>query len=329
MADKSVKSKFLFCIHAGAGTISKSIDSAPYVEALNLIVKNTFVWINSKELDDITAIDVVEYAVKQLEDCELFNAGKGAVLAADGSHELDAAIMDGSTLACGSVSLIKHLKNPVAAARKVMLYSPHNFITGESAEKLAISHGCEYVEQLYFTTLKRKEQLAESQQIGKIVIDHDLEKCKVISNEDMKGTVGCVCILNGNIAAATSTGGMTNKLPGRIGDSPIIGAGTYANNKTCGISATGKGEEFIRHCAAFNVSAQIEYSNLSLQEAAINIVQNLLPEKSGGLIAVGKDYTYAMPFNSEGMFRGVCCSNGDGYVSIWNEEYNFNFNNSG
>lgn len=302
---------FTVVLHGGAGTISKGVDSAPYYHALSEILQNTYSYIMNT--NEISAVDVAEYTVKQLEDSELFNAGKGAVFAADGSHEMDAAIMNGSDLKCGSVSQIKTIKNPISAARVVMENCVHNFLVGKSAEDLAVKYCLDVVPTSYFWTERRYNQFQEAKARSMIAKDHDLEKV----SQDKKGTVGCVVCFNGSLAAATSTGGMTNKLPGRVGDSPVIGAGTYASSN-CAVSATGNGEEFIRRVIAFDVHAQMIYGNLSLEQASKSSIDKLPPD-CGGLIAVDAKGNYTMQFNSTGMFRGLLTSDGNSKIGIWEE----------
>jgi beta-aspartyl-peptidase (threonine type) len=222
------------------------------------------------------------------------------------THELDASIMNGKDLSTGAVTLIKHVKNPISLARLVMEKTPHVLLGGEGAEEFAkqmASSGLEIVPNEYFDTPQRYEEL---------------KRVKHRDSVEVKGTVGCVALDKfGNLAAATSTGGRTNKMPGRIGDSPLINAGTYANNKTCAVSGTGIGEEFIRHTIAYNVSALMEYKNMSLQEAADEVVFKILKKGDGGVIAVDKEGNYTMTFNTTGMFRGVANSGGVFEVKIW------------
>jgi beta-aspartyl-peptidase (threonine type) len=256
--------------------------------------------------DGGTSLDAVERVVKFLEDDPKFNAGKGAVYTSAGTHELDASIMNGKDLSTGAVTLIKHVKNPISLARLVMEKTPHVLLGGEGAEEFAkqmASSGLEIVPNEYFDTPQRYEEL---------------KRVKHRDSVEVKGTVGCVALDKfGNLAAATSTGGRTNKMPGRIGDSPLINAGTYANNKTCAVSGTGIGEEFIRHTIAYNVSALMEYKNMSLQEAADEVVFKILKKGDGGVIAVDKEGNYTMTFNTTGMFRGVANSGGVFEVKIW------------
>jgi beta-aspartyl-peptidase (threonine type) len=290
--------KYTIVIHGGAGTISKYIPDSLKGKYLASLLEALMI---GKEILEKggKSIDAVEQVVRYMEDNPLFNAGKGAVYTSDGTHELDASIMDGSNLSTGAVTLIKRVKNPITLARHVMEKTPHVLLGGEGAEKFAEEMGLEIVENNYFDTENRQNQLKKEK-------------------EKVKGTVGCVALdLHGNLAAATSTGGRTNKMPGRIGDSPLINAGTYANNKTCAVSGTGIGEEFIRHTVAYNVSALMEFKGMNLKEAADEVVFKMLKKDDGGIIAVDKDGNFAAPFSTLGMYRGAANSDGLFEVKIW------------
>ena len=220
--------------------------------------------------EECSALDAVEYGVKLLEDEILFNAGRGSVYAANGKHELESSIMNGKDLKCGAVSLATNIRNPVSLARQIMQSTPHNYIIGDEVERIARESGLELVENSYFDCEKRLKQFETARARDAIALDHNVSDNGNVQNQlreqgskDKTGTVGCVCMLDGNIAAATSTGGMTNKLSGRIGDSPIIGAGTYADNETCAVSCTGIGEEFMRYVAAYDISARMRYGKVS------------------------------------------------------------------
>lgn len=297
--------KWALAIHGGAGTISKNIPAAnrdAYLRSLTAALQ-LGAGILAK---GGASLDAVEAVVRQLEDDPLFNAGKGAVFTHDGKHELDAAIMDGRDLSCGAVAELRTVKNPITLARMVMEKSPHVFLVGEGAEHFATEMKVERVPNEYFTTPQRYAQWQEA-------LAEEAAKRK----KD-KDTVGAVALdQHGNLAAATSTGGLTNKLWGRLGDVPVIGAGTYANNKTCAISATGIGEQFIRHTVAHDVSALVEYTGLSVQQAAEKVIHGKLQPGDGGLIAVGRDGSIALVFNSEGMYRGAADSAGRFEVKIW------------
>ena len=292
--------KFTIVLHGGAGTISKSLpDSVKegYIKDLK-----TALQIGKDILaKGGTSLDAVESVVKYFESDEKFNAGKGAVYTSEGTHELDASIMDGRDLSSGAVTVVKHAKHPIMLARLVMEKTPHILFAGEGADNLAKKFKLETVPNSYFDTKIRYEQW---------------QKYKKEIEE--QGTVGCVALDEyGNLAAATSTGGLTNKMPGRVGDSPLINDGTYANNKTCAVSCTGTGELFMKNTIAFNVSALMEYKNYPLKEAADEMIHKRLKPGDGGLIVVDKDGNYAAPFNTEGMFRGVANSEGVFEVKIW------------
>ncbi|HYS65225.1 MAG TPA: isoaspartyl peptidase/L-asparaginase, partial [Paraburkholderia sp.] len=267
-----------------------------------------------------SALDAVSEAVRLLEDCPLFNAGRGAVYTAAGTHELDAAIMDGSTLEAGAICCVKRVRNPILAARCVLERSEHVLFTGEGAEAFAAAQGLEFVEPGYFHTEARHRQwlLARDQQ--RAMLDHDGATLAGAPSSDDDpaphepidpnrkfGTVGAVALdRHGHVAAATSTGGVTNKQVGRVGDTPLIGAGCYADDATCAVSTTGSGEMFMRMVAAYDVAAQMAYRNVTLQEAAHDVVMNRLPKINGrgGLIAVDAHGNVTLPFNTEGMYRG-------------------------
>lgn len=293
--------KWAIAIHGGAGTIPKDLPEAEkqqYLKSLSAALE-----IGRDVLrQGGNSLDAVEKVVRFLEDDPLFNAGKGAVYTHEGTHELDAAIMDGRDLSCGSVAALKTVKNPISLARLVKEKSPHVFMVGEGAEKFADEMKVERVPNSYFDTPKRREQWQEA-----------LKK-----EQKDKDTVGAVALdVHGNLAAATSTGGLTNKRFGRLGDVPVIGAGTYANNKTCAISATGYGEEFIKHTVAHDISALMEYGGLSLRQAADRVIHQKLKPGDGGVIGVARDGSIALVFNSEGMYRGAADSSGRFEVKIW------------
>jgi len=289
--------KYTIVVHGGAGSMNPNMDQSlkeQYFRSLSEALT-----IGQKILrDGGNSLDAVEQVVRYLEDDSLFNAGRGAVFTSAGTNELDASIMDGSNLSTGAVTIIKHVKHPISLARLVMEKTHHVLLGGEGAEKFAKEMGMELVPNSYFDTESRYLQLLKSKQKTE--------------------TVGCVCLdKHGNLAAGTSTGGLTNKMPGRIGDSPLINAGTYANNKTCAVSGTGTGEEFIRHTIAYNVSALMEYKGMTLKEAADEVVFHILKKNDGGIIAVDKDGNYATPFNTLGMYRGVATSGGIFEIKIW------------
>ncbi|MBW9400623.1 beta-aspartyl-peptidase [Leclercia sp. LSNIH6] len=294
--------KAVIAIHGGAGAITRAQLSQEqerrYVEALSSIVETGQRMLEAGE----SALDVVTEAVRLLEECPLFNAGIGAVFTRDETHELDACVMDGITLKAGAVAGVSHLRNPVLAARLVMEQSPHVLLVGEGAEKFALAHGMEAVSPEIFSTPERYQQLLAARGAGETRLDH----AAPLDEASKMGTVGAVALDKaGNLAAATSTGGMTNKLPGRVGDSPLPGAGCYANNASVAVSCTGTGEVFIRTLAAYDIAALMDYGGLSLAEACERVVMEKLPalEGSGGLIAIDREGNVALPFNSEGMYR--------------------------
>jgi beta-aspartyl-peptidase (threonine type) len=261
-----------------------------------------------------------------LEDSPLFNAGKGAVLTSEGTVELDASIMDGKTLKAGAVAAVKHVKNPISLARLVMEKSPHVMMVGDGAEAFAKEHDVELVAQDYFIIERRRQELEKAKEADKKESGPSKqtkpEKERTPPEEKKHGTVGAVALDKaGNLAAGTSTGGMTNKKFGRIGDSPIIGAGTYANNQTCAISATGHGEYFIRSVVAHDISALMEYKGMSLKEAANTVIMNKLGKLggTGGVIAIDKNGQVAMPFNTPGMYRGYVGADGKVVIEIYKD----------
>lgn len=295
--------KAVIAIHGGAGAITRSQLSQEqelrYIQALSDIVET-----GQRMLEDgRSALDVVTEAVRLLEECPLFNAGIGAVYTRDETHELDACVMDGNTLNAGAVAGVSHLRNPILAARLVMEHSPHVMMIGEGAENFAIAQGMERVSADIFSTPERYAQLLAARTAGETVLDHSASP---LDENTKMGTVGAVALdMFGNLAAATSTGGMTNKLPGRVGDSPLVGAGCYANNASVAVSCTGTGEVFIRALAAYDIAALMDYGGLSLSEACERVVMEKLPALggSGGLIAIDHEGNVALPFNSEGMYR--------------------------
>ncbi len=298
---------FAIAIHGGAGTIDREMDpdlEKAYRDALEEALR-----FGHGLLDQgATSLDVVEKVVRCLEDDQLFNAGKGAVFTHQGANEMDAAIMDGSTRGCGSVTGVTTVKNPITLARAVMEHSPHVFFTGAGAEAFAQKLGLERVESDYFFTQRRWDSLQKV-----------LEREEGSGPDTEKhGTVGCVALdRSGHLAAATSTGGMTNKRFGRVGDVPVIGAGTYADDQTAAISCTGHGEQFIRNTVASRVSAIMEYQGATLAEAAQRVIGDVLQPGDGGLIAVGRDGSIVLEFNTQGMYRGAADSSGRFEVAIW------------
>ena len=306
--------KVSIAIHGGAGTILKNSMTPDKEHAYKAALQNALD-ISYQLLDQgRTAIEAVEKAVMELEDSPLFNAGKGSVFTAEGTHEMDASIMDGKTLNAGAVSLISGIKNPVHLSRLVMEKTDHVFITGNGAEEFARQMNCEFRDEEYFYDEFRHQQWLELKGSDKFELDHSKKK------EEKFGTVGAVALDEfGNIAAATSTGGMTNKKFGRVGDSPMIGAGNYANNDTCAVSCTGSGEFFIRGVVAYDVSCLIKYKGLSLADACREVIHHRLKAigGDGGLIALDNEGNIAMEFNTEGMYRGQRNASGLNEVSIY------------
>jgi L-asparaginase / beta-aspartyl-peptidase len=312
-------------IHGGAGTILKKHMTPEleksYTEKLDEALEAGYAILKNGG----SSMDAIEASIKILEDSPLFNAGKGAVLTSDGRAELDASIMDGSNLNAGAIAGVHHIKNPIVAARKVMENSPHVMMTGEGAEVFARSQNLEFVEASYFLDERRVKQL---QRIKEEEKRKEEEEGYLIPADDYDvvnykfGTVGAVALdRNGNIVAGTSTGGMMNKKFGRVGDAPIIGAGTYANNKTCGVSCTGHGEYFIRSVVAYDISALMEYKGFSLQKAADEVVMKKLKQMGGegGIIALDGKGNVSMTFNSEGMFRAAYDAKGKKVIGIYRE----------
>ncbi len=304
--------RYGLAIHGGAGTILKKNltpeRETEYIQKLNEALEAGY-----KVLEDGgSSLDAVIAAINIMEDSPLFNAGKGAVLTEKGIAELDASIMNGKDLSAGAVAGVRHIKNPINLARLVMEKSPHVMMIGAGAEEFGNQFGIETVDSSYFITEERWKHYLKlkNEQRDK------LEKEK-------HGTVGCVALdKNGNLAAGTSTGGMMMKKFGRVGDSPIIGAGTYANNETCAVSATGWGEYFIRLGIARDVSALMEYKGLSLYDASQEVVMKKLPALGGdgGIIAIDKNGNIAMPFNTEGMYRGFKLNDKPTVIKIYKEE---------
>ena len=296
-------SQITIVVHGGAGTILQK-EMTPeketaYRDGLRAALQAGYTLLSKGK----SALDAVCAAVVSLEDNILFNAGKGSVFAKDGSQEMDAAIMDGKTLDAGAVAAVKRVRNPIELARAIMTSSPHVLLHGKGALEFAKSKGLTIEPDAYFFSEFRRKQWEQLRESGKIALDHGVQV------KDKKfGTVGAVALdKDGNIAAATSTGGMTNKEFGRIGDSPIIGAGTYANNNSCAISCTGHGEPFIRAVTAYDVSCLMEYKGLSLKDAMHLVVHDKLLklEGEGGMIGVDAKGNTAMVFNSDGMYRGT------------------------
>lgn len=307
--------KYTLVIHGGAGTISKSIITEKQEEAYKLGLEEALIKGFELLKRNGSALDAVRTAIISLEDCILFNAGKGSVFGFDGSHEMDASIMDGNTLKAGAVASVRNVRNPIELAYTIMTKSQHVILSGKGAFEFAFKQGMVIEPDDYFFSQFRYDQWKQLHGTDGTALDHNINL-----DEKKFGTVGAVALdMNGNIAAATSTGGMTNKQFGRIGDSPIIGAGTYANNKTCAISCTGHGEPFIRAVTAYDVSCLMEYKGLSLEEAMTYVVHDKLIklEGEGGMIGVDTLGNTAMVFNSEGMYRGKINALGEKEILIY------------
>ncbi len=304
-------------MHGGAGTILKQ-DMSPeleqaYMTALKAAVDAGYELLEKGD----SAIYAVKSAVMVLEDCILFNAGKGSVFTKEGVQEMDAAIMDGYDLSAGAIAAVRNVRNPIELASEVMLHSNHVFLSGKGAGDFAIRQRVRLEPDEYFFSQFRYDQWKSIRDSDNYALDHSLEE---LMKDKKFGTVGAVaCDVKGNLAAATSTGGMTNKKYGRIGDSPLIGCGTYANNRTCAISCTGHGEMFIRSVAAYDVSCLMEYKGYSLEKAMELVINEKLHliQGEGGMIGVDAKGEVAMVFNSEGMYRGFRNSEGLNEISIY------------
>lgn len=341
LANAQTASSITLVIHGGAGTITRK-NMTPekekaYRDVLNQALQTGYGVLKKGG----TSLDAVEATIRVMEDSPLFNAGKGAVFTHDGRNELDAAIMDGKTLKAGSIAGVTTIKNPISTARRVMDKSEHVMMIGPGAEAFAKVQGMEIVDPKYFYTEARWKGLQQAIQEEKMQLDHTEAPTKSapasapkgpktgavldekIFTEGKKfGTVGCIALDQyGNLAAGTSTGGMTNKRYGRVGDAPIIGAGTYANNATCAVSATGHGEYFIRSVVGYDISALMEYKGLSVKQAADEVVLKKLVERGGegGVIALDAKGNFAMPFNSEGMYRGYIKADGSSEILIYKD----------
>lgn len=316
--------KITLVIHGGAGTIKRENLSpereTAYKQKLAEALNEGYKLLESGG----TSIEAVIQAIKIMEDSPLFNAGKGAVFTNDERNELDASIMDGKTLKAGAVAGVTTIKNPITAAFEVMNNSPHVMMVGAGAEKFAAESGLEIVDPDYFYTEERYRQLKRIQGSEKQQLEHSAPKGSNGSFMDDKklGTVGAVALDQyGNLAAGTSTGGMTNKKYGRVGDSPIIGAGTYADNLSCAVSATGHGEYFIRNVVAYDIAALMKYKGFSLKKASEVVVNEKLVQAGadGGVIALDRKGNFSMPFNTTGMYRGYINKKGNAKVFIFKE----------
>ncbi len=316
-----MKTNFTIVIHGGAGNITKKNLSPQKDLEYRTKMKEALTIGYDMLLNGYSAVNVVEATIKILEDSPLFNAGKGSVFTHEGRNEMDAAIMNGETLEAGSVAGVRTIKNPISAAKAVMEKSKFVLLSGRGALRFARKNKIEIVDPSYFFDQMRWNQLVAIRESEKIQLDHSNETdTKTDEDEDKYGTVGCVALDRyGNLAAGTSTGGLTNKRYNRIGDTPLIGSGTYANNQTCAVSCTGLGEPFIKLVAAYDVSALIEYKAMTVSEAAHEVIMNKIPKIKGrgGLIAVDSKGNVAFPFNTSGMFRGYVDNHGIIKVNIY------------
>ncbi|MCG9971100.1 isoaspartyl peptidase/L-asparaginase family protein [Christiangramia crocea] len=311
---------FGIVIHGGAGTILKENMSDSLEQAYKAKLEEAIRTGHEILANGGTALEAVQRTINVMEDSPLFNSAKGAVFTNEGKNELDASIMDGATLNAGAVAGVTNVKNPINLAYEVMVNSDHVLLSGKGAEQFAKEQGLEIVDPEYFYTERRfkaMERARDREKTGNKTAFYD----PLIKDEKF-GTVGCAALdKNGNLAAGTSTGGMSNKKYNRIGDSPIIGAGTYANNKTCAVSSTGWGEYFIRGVVAYDISAIMEYKGLSLQDATHEVIQKKLPELGGdgGIIAIDHEGNVSMEFNTAGMYRATMNKNGELKIGIYGE----------
>ena len=317
-----MKENFGIVIHGGAGTILKanmndSLETA-YIDKLKEAISVGYDILKNGG----TSLEAVTQTINIMEDSPLFNAGKGAVFTHDGTNEMDASIMDGATLNAGAVAGVKHIKNPINLAQDVMQKSEHVMLYGAGAEEFAKGLNYEMMDTTYFYTQNRYESLQRVLEKEKTKNDKKVSFEDPYIKNSKFGTVGCAALdKHGNLAAGTSTGGMTNKRWNRIGDAPIIGAGTYANNATCAVSSTGWGEYFIRAVVAYDISALMEYKGMTLQEAAHEVIQKKVPALGGdgGIVAIDKDGNVAMEFNTAGMYRASMNSEGELEIKIYKE----------
>jgi L-asparaginase / beta-aspartyl-peptidase len=318
--------KIALAIHGGAGTILKTEMTAELEKEYRNGLENALKIGWEILQKNGSALDAVEAAVVELENFPLFNAGRGAVFTHEGKNELDASIMDGAKLKAGAVAFVKNVKNPIKLARLVMEKTEHILLGGDGANEFARQMNVEFAPDEYFFTEHRHQRLIQAIEAGRVQLDHAADKIPdsrfqipETKNQKPFGTVGAVaCDYAGNLAAATSTGGMTNKKFGRIGDTPLIGAGTYADNKTCAVSCTGHGEFFMLGATAFDVSARMKYKNISLEQAAQEAIDYQTEiGGEGGLITVDAQGNVALPFNSDGMYRGFITTDSEIIIKIY------------
>ncbi|MDQ3321974.1 MAG: isoaspartyl peptidase/L-asparaginase [Acidobacteriota bacterium] len=321
------QNKIALAVHGGAGTILKSEITREiedeYREGIKTALREGWNILQNGG----SAVDAVEAAVVELENFPLFNAGRGAVFTHDGKNEMDACLMNGKNRQAGAVAFVRNIKNPIKLARLVLERTEHVLLAGSGANDFAKEMNVEFKPDEYFFTDLRFQQLLKARRENTIQLDHTADESEIIESrlalEDEKkfGTVGAVaCDASGNVAAATSTGGMTNKKFGRIGDTPLVGAGTYADNETCAVSCTGHGEFFIRELAAYDAASLMKYKNLNLKDAATEVIEKLRGiGGEGGLIAVDKRGNLALPFNSAGMYRGFITPDGKMNIKIYQD----------
>lgn len=322
-AQMETDSNVVLVIHGGAGTILKKNMTHEKEQAYRQKLEEALMAGFKVVEANGTSKDAVAAAIHVLEDSPLFNAGRGSVYNNQERQEMDAAIMCGKNKSAGAIAGVQRIKNPIDAAIAVMEKSEHVLLTGKGAEEFAGKHGIIMVPRSYFKSKDRLEQLRKVKQEEKTILDHDADRSSLDSLDDRKyGTVGAVALdRNGDIAAGTSTGGMTNKRYNRVGDSPLIGSGTYADNQTCGVSCTGHGEYFIRNVVAYDVSALMMYKDLSVSEAAAEVIRKQTEiGGKGGLIALDANGNVALPFNTEGMYRGYITREGKVVISIFGQE---------
>ena len=312
--------KYAIAIHGGAGTILRTNMTNEIEKKYKMALNESILAGENILLNSGLAIDAVEAAIRSLENNPLFNAGRGSVFSHEGEHEMDASIMNGKDLMAGAVAGVKNVKNPITLAKSVMQHSNHVFMAGHGAEVFAKQLNIEMAPNEYFFEQMRYDQLIQAKSNDRIDLDHVDNKFE--NGEKKFGTVGAVALdVFGNISAGTSTGGMTNKKHGRVGDTPIIGAGTYANNQTCAVSCTGHGEFFIRSVVAYDISCLIEYKGFSLKEACNLVVKDKLVKigGEGGLIALDARGNIELCFNSEGMYRASKKSDEEVYLGIYRD----------
>lgn len=312
--------KYAIAIHGGAGTILRSNMTNEIEQKYKTALNESILAGEKILLNSGLAIDAVEASIRSLENNPLFNAGRGSVFSHEGEHEMDASIMNGKNLMAGAIAGVKNVKNPITLAKSVMQFSNHVFMAGHGAEVFAKQLNIEMAPNEYFFEQMRYDQLIQAKSNDRIDLDHVNNKFE--NGEKKFGTVGAVALdVFGNISAGTSTGGMTNKKHGRVGDTSIIGAGTYANNQTCAVSCTGHGEFFIRSVVAYDISCLIEYKGFSLKEACNLVVKDKLVKigGEGGLIAIDANGNIELCFNSEGMYRASKKSNEDVYLGIYKD----------